>query len=74
MHDDHDWHEHDEGGAQIYAEPGHLFRCTYCDSIIPQALAQADLGLPADAAIEAGQKYPYAKCWCGWGKFVTCER
>jgi hypothetical protein len=73
MHDDHDWHEHGYSEEKPQAAPGHLYRCTYCNSIIPKPLTPANFGLPDDAVIEVGKQYPYTGCWCGWSKYVICE-
>jgi hypothetical protein len=54
-------------------EHRHLFRCTYCEAIVPRDIQPADLGLTSHNEIKKGAQYPYSGCWCGWGKFVVCE-
>lgn len=50
-----------------------IFRCTYCDRVITRALTRADLQLAPDEEFVPGGLYPYAGCWCGWGKHVICQ-
>ena len=49
-------------------------RCTFCDSLITWSIPKKDLGLKPEEEFRIGQIYPYEKCTCGWGKFVTCEQ
>jgi hypothetical protein len=52
----------------------HMFRCTYCEALIPRLIEPHELGLTSHDQVEQGAQYPYTGCWCGWGKFVICER
>jgi len=54
-------------------EHRHMFRCTYCEAIIPRVIPAAELGLSSHDEIRKGEQYSYTGCWCGWGKFVICE-
>ncbi len=49
------------------------FRCNYCQSMIPWAIAKEELGIRPEEEFQLGQVYPYEKCSCGWGKFVLCQ-
>ncbi len=49
------------------------FRCTYCQNVIPWDISSSDLGLKSGEFPATGVTYPYARCYCGFGKFVVYE-
>lgn len=63
------------GGPSDSAEQPHrfTFRCTYCRKIIGKPLTGKDLGQPDDQVLQVGRLYRYDRCYCGKGKFVSCE-
>jgi hypothetical protein len=49
------------------------FRCTFCRKTIGRPLTKQDLGVPDDQDFVVGKLYRYERCYCGMGKFVSCE-
>ena len=50
------------------------YRCTLCNQPIPWPMKARDLGFAAGEEPVMGKMYPYSKCYCGFGRFVVCER
>lgn len=50
------------------------FRCTFCKKAIVRPITKKELGLQSNEEPVMGKLYRYAKCYCGFGRFVQCER
>src|SRR5579871_4603572 len=50
-----------------------LFRCTYCNHIIPKPLLPTEIGIGEDETPQPEHIYPYTGCGCGHGRFVIAE-
>jgi hypothetical protein len=79
----HEEHAHETRPAQEHNEHEHLFRlegygfayrCTFCKHPIPWTLAPETLGMGPGEEPVMGKMYRYGGCYCGFGRFVTCER
>jgi ParB/RepB/Spo0J family partition protein len=51
----------------------YYFRCSFCGSVIPWTVNLSDIGLDEADEPGPGRLYGYAKCYCGFGKFIRCE-
>ncbi len=51
-----------------------IYRCTFCRKTVPWPIPAEALGIPQGELPEAGKMYRYDKCYCGFGRFVICER
>jgi hypothetical protein len=49
------------------------FRCTFCRKTIGRPLSKQELGVADDQQFEIGKLYRYERCYCGKGRFVSCE-
>ena len=50
------------------------FKCTFCKKPIVRPITRKELGLEPGEDPVMGKLYRYAKCYCGFGRFVQCER
>ncbi|MPZ14876.1 MAG: ParB/RepB/Spo0J family partition protein [Chloroflexi bacterium] len=50
-----------------------VFRCTYCNHVVPKALVPTELGLREDEQPVPAHIYPCDACPCGYGRFVIAE-
>lgn len=55
-------------------ESDFIYRCTFCQKTVPWPVAFEALGLGPGQEPEPGKLYRYDKCYCGFGRFVLCER
>ncbi len=51
-----------------------IYRCTFCQKTVPWPVPAEALGLSRGQEPEPGKMYRYDKCYCGFGRFVICER
>ena len=50
------------------------YRCTLCNQPIPWLMKAKDMGFAPGEEPVVGKMYAYSKCYCGFGRFVICER
>lgn len=55
-------------------DQGFVYRCTFCKESIQRPLTARMLGMATDEKPVMGKLYRYAGCYCGFGRFVICER
>ncbi len=67
-------HKEDPNDPERRVDYDFGFRCTLCKQPVPWHMRAKDLGLKPGEEPVAGKLYRFSKCYCGFGRFVQCER
>lgn len=59
---------------QRRVDDGYAYTCTFCKQSIPWPLTAEMLGFGPEEQPQEGKTYPYSRCYCGFGRFVLCQR